>query len=578
MAADIEQSHNNRSYLPKKVILMDLLIDIYSEETPARMQRAALSNGQDLLSTLLTEQGLSFTDVGAYISPMHFTVFAKDVPLATQSLTEERRGPRENAPEAALSGFLKSTGMTIDQLVLRDGYYYAEIVSAPRDTAAILPDIVHAFLGRMPWPKTMRWHNPQTNDFTRPWIRPIRALNVMMDDKPVIFPINGLDLETSNKTYGHRFLKPGVMNLTGLSNFKAQMRSANIIVDFEERRTAVWDALSKVAAAKNLTIQIDDILLDEVTGLVDFPYAHLGEINDAFMHLPAEVLSTSMRVHQKYFTLRQSDGTIAPYFGVITNVPTQPSNRLMLDGLERVLRARLSDALFFYDTDKVIPLTDLVAKLDSIIFHEKLGSVGDKIRRLQTVTKDPAVQRAAFLCKSDLVTHMVGEFPELQGVMGKIYATLQGEAVDVALALEEHYQPLGPSKKTPTAAISRALALIDKMDTLVGLLGSGIKPTGSKDPLAIRRTALGIIRLIVENDTNDIDLKASLAKAIEAFAAQNIVLSPNTIDDVIEFITLRFHVYLRDRYPRDVVDAVLNDNATLLDMWKLTRSIEAKVG
>jgi glycyl-tRNA synthetase beta chain len=304
----------------------------------------------------------------------------------------------------------------------------------------------------------------------------------------------------------------------------------------------------------------------------------LGEINDAFMHLPAEVLSTSMRVHQKYFTLRQSDGTIAPYFGVITNVPTQPSNRLMLDGLERVLRARLSDALFFYDTDKVIPLTDLVAKLDSIIFHEKLGSVGDKIRRLQTVTKDPAVQRAAFLCKSDLVTHMVGEFPELQGVMGKIYATLQGEAVDVALALEEHYQPLGPSKKTPTAAISRALALIDKMDTLVGLLGSGIKPTGSKDPLAIRRTALGIIRLIVENDTNDIDLKASLAKAIEAFAAQNIVLSPNTIDDVIEFITLRFHVYLRDRYPRDVVDAVLNDNATLLDMWKLTRSIEAKVG
>ena len=284
-----------------------------------------------------------------------------------------------------------------------------------------------------------------------------------------------------------------------------------------DSRTAVWDAMTKAAAAKNLTIQPDETLLDEVTGLVDFPYAHLGEIDKAFVHLPAEVLSTSMRVHQKYFTLLTKDGAIAPYFGVLTNVPTRPDNRLMMDGLERVLRARLSDAAFFYDTDKAIQLADLVKKLDSIVFHEKLGSVGDKVRRLESVATDATVKRAAHLCKSDLVTHMVGEFPELQGIMGRIYATLQGESADVALALEEYYQPLGPSKATPTAPVSRALALIDKMDTLVGFLGSGIKPTGSKDPLAIRRTALGIIRLIVEANADDVDLTDAINKAIAAY-------------------------------------------------------------
>ena len=552
---------------------MDLLIEIYSEEIPARMQRAALDNSKEILSELLTEQGLTFTEVGSYIAPQRLAIFAKGLPAKTEALTEERRGPRLNAPEAALAGFLKSTGMTVDQLETRGDYYYAHIVSAARPVNEMLPDVLHGLLDQMPWPKSMRWHNPAVNDFTRSWIRPIRAITVMLDDKAVSFPVKGLDLTTGDTTFGHRFMKPEAIQLTGLSNYVEQMRAANVIVDFEERRKAVWDAMTKAAAVKNLTIQPDETLLDEVTGLVDFPYAHLGEINSAFMHLPAEVLSTSMRVHQKYFTLLTKDGAIAPYFGVLTNVPARPDNHLMMDGLERVLRARLSDAAFFYDTDKAIQLADLVKKLDAIVFHEKLGSVGDKVHRLESVAADVTVRRAAHLCKSDLVTHMVGEFPELQGIMGRIYATLQGEPAEIALALEEYYQPLGPSKATPTALVSRALALIDKMDTLVGFLGSNIKPTGSKDPLAIRRTALGIIRLIVEAEADDVNLTDTINKAIVAYKAQGIELSAKTVDDVLEFIQLRFQVYIRDRCPREKADEILGENVRVTDMWKIAQKI-----
>ncbi|MDP3372449.1 MAG: glycine--tRNA ligase subunit beta [Candidatus Paracaedibacteraceae bacterium] len=548
---------------------MDLLIEIYSEEIPARMQRAALTNSQVLLSKLLTEQGLEFTEVGGYVAPQHLAIFAKGLPETTKALTEERRGPRLSAPEAAMAGFLKSTGMTVDQLEVRGDYYYANIVSKARPIEKMLPDMLHSLLDQMPWPKSMRWHNHATNDFTRSWIRPIRAITVMLDDKTISFPVKGLDLTTGSQTFGHRFMKPEAIQLNGLATYVDQLRSVQVLVDFEERRKAVWDAMTKAALEKNLIIQEDEALLDEVTGLVDFPYAHLGAIDAAFTHLPREVLSTSMRVHQKYFTLCTQDGQNAPYFGVLTNVPTRPDNRLMMDGLERVLRARLSDAAFFYNTDRAIQLTDLVKKLDTIIFHEKLGSIGDKVRRLEAVAPDAAVKRAAHLCKSDLVTQMVGEFPELQGIMGRIYATLQGEPIDVSLALEEYYQPLGPSKATPTAPVSRALALIDKMDTLVGFLGSGIKPTGSKDPLAIRRTALGIIRLIVEADADDVDLAGAITNAIAAYKAQDVELSAKTVEDVLEFIQLRFQVYIRERCSREIADVILGENVRISNMWAI---------
>lgn len=554
---------------------MDLLIEIYSEEIPARMQRAALDNSKKILTDLFIEQGIQFNMIESYIAPQRLALFANIHEKKTVPKFEVRRGPRINAPEIAILGFLKSTGKTLEELIKAEseGYYYAEMTSEPEEVESVLSYTIHGLLDSMPWPKSMRWHNPVTNDFTRSWIRPIRAITVMLDDKMISFPVKGLDLTTGNTTYGHRFLKPEAIQLKGLNHYVEQLRTAQVIVDFAKRRQAVWDAMTKAAATKNLIIQPDETLLDEVTGLVDFPYAHLGEIDKAFVHLPAEVLSTSMRVHQKYFTLLTKDGTIAPYFGVVTNVSARTDNRLMMDGLERVLRARLSDAAFFYGTDRAIQLADLVKKLDSIVFHEKLGSVGDKVRRLEAVAPNAAIKRAAFLCKSDLVTHMVGEFPELQGIMGRIYATLQGESADVAFALEEYYQPLGPSKATPTAPVSRALALIDKMDTLVGFLGSGIKPTGSKDPLAIRRTALGIIRLIVEAKQDDVDLSDAINKAIAAYKTQGIEVSTNTVEEVLEFIQLRFQVYIRDRCTREKADEILDENVRITDMWNIARKI-----
>ena len=561
---------------------MDLLIEIYCEEIPARMQRDALVNSQTLFSRLLSDHGISFSEVGSYIATQRLALFAKGVPAETDAVKEDRRGPRIGAPEAAIEGFLKSTGLSRDALAQRDGYYYADIVHEGKALSALFPTILHAFLDQMPWPKSMRWHNPKTNNFTRPWIRPIRSIACLLDEKPVVFGVEGLDLQTGGYTYGHRFLEPRQIKLKGLRDYKDQLLEAKVIVDFDARRDAISTFLAQKAAVKGLTIQVDEALLDEVTGLVDYPFAHLGVINDAFMHLPEDVLSTSMRVHQKYFTLRQQNGSIAPYFGVITNVPANPEKNLMIDGLERVLRARLSDAAFFFEGDRQVALSDLTKKLDAIIFHEKLGSVGDKVRRLEALAMNEAEKRAAHLCKSDLVTQMVGEFPELQGIMGRVYATLQGESADVAAALEEYYQPQGPSQPIPTQPVSWALALYDKIDTLVGFIGSGIKPTGSKDPLGIRRMVWGILRLIVESNkdlinfnnpsvklTEDrVGVAELIEKAIDAYRNQGIILSSTTTAEVITLLTVRIPVYILDKAKcsYDVVNAVIGYNFNFSDL------------
>jgi glycyl-tRNA synthetase beta chain len=550
---------------------MNLMIEIYSEEIPGRMQREAETKATALFGELLTANGLTFDAHGCWVSSTRMCLFATNVPAQTERTIEERRGPRLSSPDVAMAGFLKSTGLTKDQLRIAGDYYFADIESPAKTTAEIVPHVLHAFLDQMPWPKSMRWHNAATNTFTRPWIRPIRSIVCMLDEAVISFPVQGLDLVTGDTTIGHRFLNNAPITLNGFADYAQQLRDANVVISFEERRQLVWDEMTAVAAQQNLTIKPDDGLLDEVTGLVDYPFAHLGVIPARFMELPPEVLSTSMRVHQKYFTVQNADGTMAPFFGVITNVPAAVDSRLMLNGLERVLTARLSDAHFFYSTDVKVPLESLAAKCDGVIFHEKTGSLGDKLRRLQYVidafegaaAKAPGAQnkatnplalspaefaqlkRATILCKSDLFTQMVGEFPELQGIMGRLYATAQGEHPSVADALEQHYQPLGPTRTIPANAVSRALALIDKVDTLVGFLGHGVKPTGNKDPLAIRRTALGIIRLIVEagGALDDAQLRQLVAKSMEAYTAKGAILLDTTDTDVFAFIQTRFEVY-----------------------------------
>ena len=523
----------------------ELFLEIYSEEIPARMQLDAQRQAQELIAKLLTAQGAVYQTAEVFVAPQRLTICVNRLEPVTQSTTETRRGPRVGAPEAALTGFSKSTGLNQNQWQQREGYWYAEITQAGQAVTEILPQFVTAFLDQFSWPKSMRWYNPETSVFTRPWIRPIRSIVCVYNQQSVQFKIPGLNLITDNKTVGHRFLAPQSLEVKNFAGYRQRLREAWVILDHQERQDIIVKNLADQAVQLGLSVQENQPLLEEVAGLVDYPFVHIGKIDQQFMHLPAQVLSTSMRVHQKYFSLLKGD-KLAPYFGVVTNV-NPADNREMMSGYERVLKARLSDAAFFYQTDSNASLVSLVPKLDSIIFHAKLGSLGQKVQRLQTLMTTADGKRAAFLCKADLVTHMVGEFPELQGVMGQIYATLNGEPEEVALALKEYYQPLGPNDDCPKASLSVELALVDKVDTLVGFLGIGIKPTGSKDPFGLRRAALGVIRLLMNHQDADFNLLTLLNRSFFAYQSQQVALSPQTIKDVIQFINDRLIIYLQSQ-------------------------------
>ncbi|RZI45138.1 glycine--tRNA ligase subunit beta [Candidatus Finniella inopinata] len=540
----------------------ELMLEIYSEEMPARMQIDARQQTNELFEKILTANGASFESVRAFVAPQRLAIQVHNLQPLTQGTSETRRGPRAGAPDAALAGFAKSTGQNQDQWTQQDGYWYADMVQPGRAITDLLPQIVTAFLDQFSWPKSMRWHNPETNTFTRPWIRPIRSILCVYNKKSVSFKIEGLDLVTSNQTAGHRFLAPESITVEDFTNYHQHLRDAFVILDHQERQSMIKKSLDEQANLLGLSVQENQTLLDEVTGLVDYPFVHIGKVDAQFMHLPDQVLSTSMRVHQKYFSLLKGD-KLAPYFGVVTNVnpsgnrlPSQPISKEMMAGYERVLKARLSDAAFFYETDLKTPLQNLVPKLDSIIFHAKLGTLGQKCQRLQNLMTTEQGRRAALLCKTDLVTHMVGEFPELQGVMGQIYATANGEPEDVALALKEYYQPVGPHDTCPTAPLSIELALADKVDTLIGFLGVGIKPTGSKDPFGLRRAALGIIRLLVDHQDADFNLRTLFQQSAITYQNQKVTLSTQTVDDALHFINDRLTVYLQGQN-LDCVGAVL---------------------
>lgn len=544
---------------------MKLLIEFFCEEIPGRMQRDAQENGKTILTHLLQENGIEFDAVDCLVASRRLTLMADNVPSHTKRLEEEKRGPRISSPLQALNGFLKSVNIEKEQLRIDGDYYFADIVHESKDTKDLLPIIINQFLDKMPWPKSMRWHNPRTGTLTRSWIRPIRHVTVMLDNDIVTFDLDNIPITTSNKTRGHRYLTPNIVTISNANSYLQELEDLKVVMPFQKRHLMVKEVLEQEAGSKNLIVQEDLALLDEVTGLVDFPFASIGKIPEKFMTLPSQVLSTSMRVHQKYFTLLHKDGSMAPFFGVITNVPCPSHDSVMMSGFERVLIARLSDALFFYETDVKISLEQLSTKCESIIFHEKTGTLSDKLKRIICCTDQldftafnisseqiPLLKRSILLCKSDLFTQMVGEFPELQGLMGRIYAKAQGEHDDICDALENHYQPLGPSKAIPTKPLSRILALLDKVDTLVGFIGNGILPTGNKDPLAIRRTALGVIRLLVEapfgqtsidNPIESQHLSALLDGAIKAYGNQGTNLSHDTKKTVLDFIKTRFDIY-----------------------------------
>ncbi|MCR9257627.1 MAG: glycine--tRNA ligase subunit beta [Alphaproteobacteria bacterium] len=548
--------------------MAELLIELFSEEIPARMQARAAADLEKDLASRLTDQGLAFTDARTYVTPRRIAVVFDGVPERQEDVREEKRGPRVGAPEKALEGFLKGNGVAKDQLEERDTgkgvFYFAVVETKGRDTREILPALLTDAIEAFGWPKSMRW---ATHGFR--WVRPLRSILCLFDGKKVdgALSLGDAEIPFGDTTEGHRFLAPGRFQVTSFADYAEKLRAAKVVLDPAERRALIQDGAAALAADKGLLLKADPGLLTEVTGLVEWPVPLLGTIDAAFMDVPPEVLTTSMREHQKYFALETADGRLAPHFVVVANMETADNGATILAGNEKVLRARLSDAKFFWDQDRAQALETRLGALDVITFHEKLGTLREKVERVRLLARglaeatgaDPVkADRAAELAKADLTTGMVGEFPELQGLMGRYYALNDGQDPDVADAIADHYAPQGPSDACPSKPVSVAVALADKLDTLVGFFAIDEKPTGSRDPFALRRAALGIIRLMVENG-----VRLSLATAIEnAWDKLDITgkaARDKVTGEVIAFIGDRLKVAMRDKGVRhDLIAAVMS--------------------
>lgn len=556
--------------------MAELLLELFSEEIPARMQARAAEDLQRLVTNELTDAGLTWESAKAFASPRRLTLVVDGLPTETPDTAEERKGPRADAPEKAIEGFLKSVGMSRDQVEERDTgkgvVLFAVLQKTGRKTAEVIAESLPAVVHGLPWPKSMRWA-----DGSLRWVRPLQSILGVFDGKALDVAIEGI--KVSNQTRGHRFLAPEPFAVKDFADYKAKLQKAYVLLDAQDRKAKIMADAKLLVADAGLSLIEDNALLEEVAGLVEWPVALLGSFDPAFLDVPAEVLTATMRANQKYFSLTDpKTGKLAPKFIVISNMETKDKGRAIVAGNERVLKARLSDAKFFWDQDLKIKLEDRVPALDGIVFHAKLGSVGDKVKRVMALAEYLAplvgadteqAKRAAYLSKADLVSGVVGEFPEVQGIMGRYYALRQGEPAAVADAIADHYSPKGPDDKCPTAPVSIAVALADKIDTLVGFFAIDEKPTGSKDPFALRRAALGVLRLINENK-----LRLSLNLIIERahVPLQKDVLSqPNWQKGVspqfnavgavqfslLSFFEDRLKVYLKDQGIRhDYVTAV----------------------
>ncbi|MCK8786469.1 glycine--tRNA ligase subunit beta [Roseomonas sp. NAR14] len=593
----------------------ELLLELFSEEIPARMQARAADDLARLLTEALKPAGLAPEAVRTLYGPRRIALIAV-LPAATPAVEEERRGPRADATGPALEGFLRATGLTREELEARDtgkgAYLYAVIRRPGRPTAALLAETLPGLLRRFPWPKSMRWGDG--GSFA--WVRPLRRILCLFDGEVVRFGLrqmeagrddDGHGLVPGDETEGHRVHAPGAFAVRHAEDYLAALAGRYVVPDAGRRIAAIREGVAALAADEELEVVPDEGLLAEVAGLVEWPVPLLGRIDDAFMDLPPEVMRTTMRVNQRYFALRHPDGRAAPRFALVANIVPADGGAAIVAGNERVLRARLSDARFFWDNDRRETLESRLPRLDTVVFHAKLGTQGERVRRLEAlaatiapmVGADPALAaRAAKLAKADLASGMVGEFPELQGVMGGYYARADGEEARVAEAVTAHYRPLGPGDAVPAEPVAVAVALADKLDQLVGFFRAGEPPTGSGDPYALRRAALGVIRIIRENGLR-LDLFAVADAAYEgvvALAAPASSLAgqggadawwkrgvallaedrPGVVDDVVGFIKDRLRVQLRAEGARhDIVAAVLDAEERDDDLVRVLARAEA---
>ncbi|HMT42868.1 glycine--tRNA ligase subunit beta [Sphingorhabdus sp.] len=563
--------------------MTDFLLELRSEEIPARMQDKAREDLARLFTAELDKAGLKAAEIITYATPRRLALIAKGLPQETEAVSEETKGPKVGAPPQAMEGFLRKVGLTQEQLVERDGVYFAVVEKPGRKTADVLAEAIPAIIRAFPWPKSQRWGAASISTESLRWVRPLQGIVALLGDDVVPCEIDGI--VSGSATKGHRFHHSGEVTIGNAGDYAMKLRAAHVIVDQEERRSIIRAGAEKAAADAGLVLVPDEGLVNENSGLTEWPVPMLGRFDPAFLEVPEEVIQLTARVNQKYFVCHDKAGKLANAFVCTANIVANDGGAAIVAGNEKVLAARLSDAKFFWEQDLKVPLDEQAKKLSQITFHEKLGTVADKVERVAKLarwlveegivapaeagaaggvaqplqnkpTAAPAsagatkladmAERAARLCKADLVTGMVGEFPELQGIMGGYYARAQGEADAVADAVRDHYKPVGQGDDVPTAPVTVAVSLADKLDSLLGFFAISEQPTGSRDPFALRRAALGTASLLQANGLRlplqtfllahlstyvpvlSAEVGATIDRDIAAFAAAKI--SPDAVD------------------------------------------------
>jgi glycyl-tRNA synthetase beta chain len=564
----------------------ELLLELFSEEIPARFQRRAAEDLKRLVTNGLVEAGLLYEGARAIVTPRRIALTVAGLPIASPDAREERRGPRVGAPQQAIDGFLKVSGLAsieearIESDPKKGDYYVARIEKKGAPTREILATLLPRMVDEFPWPKSMRWGDGRTQ-----WVRPIRAIVATFgsenEETEVIgFSIEGL--QAGRTTYGHRFMAPAPIEVGHFADYAAALEKARVVVDIDRRRDIIKTDAEHLAFAQGLTVIADDGLLEEVAGLVEWPVVMMGRFEEGFLALPEEVIIATIRANQKCFCLRDGAGRLANRFILVANMIAEDGGATIVAGNERVIRARLADAEFFYRHDLATPLEHGLPKLEDMVFHQKLGSQFARVKRLVTLAAELApkvgadaedARRAAMLAKADLVTEMVGEFPELQGIMGRYYALAQNEKPAVANAIADHYRPLGPSDLVPAEPVAVAVALADKLDLLAGFWAIDEKPTGSRDPFALRRAALGVIRLVADNDVT-LPLLPEINRQLSHFEVGDAEAVEAKALDLLAFFHDRLKVMLRDAGARhDLVDAVIT--STTDDLLQIMRRAAA---
>ncbi|WP_315785800.1 MULTISPECIES: glycine--tRNA ligase subunit beta [unclassified Bradyrhizobium] len=553
----------------------DLLLELFSEEIPARMQAKAADDLRRMVTDRLVAEGLVYEGAKAFATPRRLALTVHGIPARQADLKEERKGPRVGGPDAAIQGFLKATGLSsLDEATIqrdpKKGDFYVALIEKPgRATLDVLAEMLPVIVRTFPWPKSMRWGKRSEKPGALNWVRPLHAITAtfgLETEEPdvVSFAVDGI--EAGQTTYGHRFLAPSAFNVRRFEDYEAKLLDAKVVLDPQRRKDTIVTDAKQLAFAQGYELVEDQVLLDEVSGLVEWPVVLMGSFDPEYLKVPGEVIRATIRNNQKCFVVRDPrTGGLAPKFILTANIEATDGGKTIVAGNERVIRARLSDAKFFYETDLKTKLEDRLPKFEQIVFHEKLGTQAARIARIEKLAAEIAplvgadaakTARAAKLAKADLLTEVVGEFPEVQGLMGKYYALAQGEDASVAAACEEHYKPQGPGDRVPTDKVAVAVALADKLDTLVGFWAIDEKPTGSKDPYALRRAALGVIRLITENALRLSLLKVA-ASALMGLQAKSAQEPDKLTADLLSFFADRLKVQLREQGARhDLVDAV----------------------